>query len=360
MDRALLWRTLLHELGIPPPLVAQLQHLYHDISVTIAGDTTLGAIPVRIGLKQGCPASPLLFSLLFDRVAAALREAAASLPSPHTHFFTFLTLQLLLLLFADDVALIARSHQGLAALYAAFREFCQANAMTISVAKSKLMTTDPAAPPTYTVAGDTFERVPLFRYLGVPVDPAGNPETVGKAALERSRGSLGALCAFVGTQRWTVPWTRLVLLDVYVRTQMTFAAAVWTPHYLAVPVLSYGRDPLARLAAEYRRGLRALTSIEASTRCTVLYATTLRWPLETVVAKATWRYFHRITGTGAPAPITTVARWARVQDTPERYTVCRGIALAASFTSATEIYSSYIRVIRADIAQSARLSQPAL
>lgn len=139
IDRAKLWTTLLHELQLPPDLVAKLQHLYHDIAVQLTGSQDLPPIAVRQGLKQGCPASPLLFSLLFDRVAAYVQAAVGALPTAAGDFYTFHTLQLLLLLFADDVALLARSEAGLGRLYRAFKGFCSQNHLTISSAKTKAM-----------------------------------------------------------------------------------------------------------------------------------------------------------------------------------------------------------------------------
>jgi hypothetical protein len=49
----------------------QLQQLYSRLSVLVKG-AELGNIRVKLGLKQGCPCSPLLFSLFFDRVSDAI------------------------------------------------------------------------------------------------------------------------------------------------------------------------------------------------------------------------------------------------------------------------------------------------
>ena len=155
-------------------MVAKLQHLYHDIAVQLTGSQDLPPIAVRQGLKQGCPASPLLFSLLFDRVAAYVQAAVGALPTAAGNFYTFHTLQLLLLLFADDVALLARSEAGLGRLYRAFKGFCSQNHLTISSAKTKAMVQMPGPPPaTITLDGDTYEVLPTFTYLGVTVTPTG-------------------------------------------------------------------------------------------------------------------------------------------------------------------------------------------
>lgn len=60
---------MLEELDIDKGLVRGLQVLYQGLRVTLAGGSNFRDIAVGIGLKQGCPCSPLLFSVLFDRVA---------------------------------------------------------------------------------------------------------------------------------------------------------------------------------------------------------------------------------------------------------------------------------------------------
>jgi hypothetical protein len=70
--------------------------------------------------------------------------------------------------------------------------------------------------------------------------------------ISRASRALGVLCEFIGTQRWTVPWTRLVLFDVYVRTLLTYGAPIWTPSYLGDLTDPRDRTPLGQLAVKYR------------------------------------------------------------------------------------------------------------
>ena len=79
-----------------------------------------------------------------------------------------MALQLLILLFADDVVLLAWTLQGLETVYVAFREFCRVNRLTISAAKTvAMLPRHPDPPAQLTLAGDTYSVVPHFRYLGV-------------------------------------------------------------------------------------------------------------------------------------------------------------------------------------------------
>ena len=61
--------------------------------------------PVTIGVKQGCPMSPCLFSLFFDRVSAYLQEHAPGRTRLRCPYLTALII--CILLYADDVVLLA-------------------------------------------------------------------------------------------------------------------------------------------------------------------------------------------------------------------------------------------------------------
>lgn len=74
IDRARLWEVLLTELGLSRDMVCSLQRMYSDLAVELADHPFgKGLIRILLGLKQGCPCSPVLFSLYFDRVERALQ-----------------------------------------------------------------------------------------------------------------------------------------------------------------------------------------------------------------------------------------------------------------------------------------------
>ena len=109
----------------------------------------------------------------------------------------------------------------------------------------------------------------------------------------QAQGALSNLCEFLGVQKWGVPWTRLLLHDVYVRTQMTFGAALWACRTLAQGLqLGAGHcNALTPLMLLHQRGLRMLMGLPGDTRLEVIFTVAARFPLQVMVAKATWRYY---------------------------------------------------------------------
>ena len=47
---------------------------YDKLTANILSDAKLKALPLRSGTRQGCPLSPLLFSIILEVLATAIRE----------------------------------------------------------------------------------------------------------------------------------------------------------------------------------------------------------------------------------------------------------------------------------------------
>lgn len=64
------------------------------------------------GVKQGCPLSPLLFGIYFDRVTAFVEQQLQG-NACKSGIIKVLSMQLTMLLFADDVVILATSVDAL-------------------------------------------------------------------------------------------------------------------------------------------------------------------------------------------------------------------------------------------------------
>ncbi|KAK0152499.1 LINE-1 reverse transcriptase [Merluccius polli] len=126
--REALWGVL-REYGVSDPLIRAVRSLYARCQslVRIAGNKS-DMFPVRVGLRQGCPLSPILFIIFMDRISRR---------SQGVEGVRFGDLRIGSLLFADDVVLLAPSDLQLS--LDRFAAECKAAGMRISTSKSESM-----------------------------------------------------------------------------------------------------------------------------------------------------------------------------------------------------------------------------
>ncbi|KAI3377134.1 hypothetical protein L3Q82_000326 [Scortum barcoo] len=97
--------------------------------VRIAGSKS-DLFPVHVGLRQGCPLSPVLFIIFMDRISRRSQGPEGVRFGNH---------RISSLLFADDDVLLASSSQDLQHVLERFAAECEAAGMRISTSKSEAM-----------------------------------------------------------------------------------------------------------------------------------------------------------------------------------------------------------------------------
>ena len=121
------------------------------------------------GLRQGCTLSPLLFTLIMEELTQRMKEKEIGIKIGDE--------RLNILLFADDVVLIAENGEELQELLDEASVFSEEMQMKFGVEKCKVMVInekqDGGNEEKYTLSGKEMEKVAEFKYLGVIIDREG-------------------------------------------------------------------------------------------------------------------------------------------------------------------------------------------
>ena len=117
-------------MGVCPTSPHVLCGLGKGIRPCPSGSPKSDLFPVRVGLRQGCPLSPILFIIFMDRI---------SRHSQGVKGVRFGDLRIGSLLFADDMVLLASSDRDLQLSLDRFAAECEAVGMRISTSKSESM-----------------------------------------------------------------------------------------------------------------------------------------------------------------------------------------------------------------------------
>jgi hypothetical protein len=157
VNRDLLWDCL-KRLGVRDPYLSILKSMYDQVVLRVRLDGKLGPpFPSLVGVKQGDPLSPLLFGLFIDRIEAFLKS---KLPNVGAKMMDRI---IQLLLYADDLALMAEQHDEMQALLDCLQVFCEVTKLTVSIKKSEVVLFNKQS------CVEVMPKASKFSYDGIPL-----------------------------------------------------------------------------------------------------------------------------------------------------------------------------------------------
>ncbi|CAH1239173.1 Hypp5747 [Branchiostoma lanceolatum] len=188
-----LW-TVMETMGVSRHMVQLLRNLYRDQQAAVRVEEDLTEwFGVKKGVGQGCLLSPMCFNFYSE---AVMRESVEEQP---TIGVIVSGRNINNLRFADDIALIATSPEGLQKLLDSTDSTSSEYQLEISTKKTKVMAV--AKEPTQVTAicrGEQLQQVPRFKYLGSTMEQT--------ASCTRSR--------VYPKDEWTVHSTAILILGV--------------------------------------------------------------------------------------------------------------------------------------------------
>lgn len=170
----LLWQHLRERLRMPAGLLAAIMKLYDGAVYELRdGHKRTGQVPCTRGIKQGCPLSPLLFSLYICDLPRTLRNQGPAEGIAIGHSTTAARLQCIM--FADDLTLLASSKEGAQHMLDTLHGYATAKGLTVNVGKTEVMVYGEQlarqriarTPYTYGPSKQPLRRVAEFKFLGL-------------------------------------------------------------------------------------------------------------------------------------------------------------------------------------------------
>ena len=161
ISRDVLWIHL-RRTRMPAPLLSVIQDMYNrDEYVLKDGDKTARVHPTR-GVKQGCPLSPLLFSLFIndiDDIAESVSGAITGTAGVHVSH----------MLHADDLTLLTNEPRDMQIMLSRLAVYARNKHLIVNTFKSEVVHFNSAGEnvPVFDVGGATLHHKDSFRYLGM-------------------------------------------------------------------------------------------------------------------------------------------------------------------------------------------------
>jgi hypothetical protein len=234
VPREILWARLA-SLGIDGHMLSTLQAMYAQVDACVKlGKYVSGTFPCLMGVKQGCPLSPTLFGLLIDAFEKFLASALPHLGFPVGH------LVLWLLLFADDLTLLATKALELQAQIDVLSEFADCFGLVVNVAKTNIVVFRHDRAPVadhWTYKGLLIPIVSSFKYLGVMFHEKSGVAKAASNLIESAHRAMFAVDARCQSLHIHSIPIKLRIFDSIVQPVAHYACEVWTPYTVTLPLV---------------------------------------------------------------------------------------------------------------------------
>ena len=212
----------LQEIGVSGTFLRNIQALYSKTEYKIKlKNKVLEAISSNLGLKQGCPLSPLLFNIYISDLGSYLSTSDSD-PKLHGTYISHF-------LYADDLVLVATSKEGLQKKLDGLSKFANDKDLTVNQKKSQIIIFNKSGrkyKEEFTLNGTKLETVQSYTYLGVEMTACGSFSLATRELNNKARKAMIPL--FKTIAQFRIPFTRGInLFRTYVEPILLYNAENW-------------------------------------------------------------------------------------------------------------------------------------
>lgn len=223
VDRDILWAKI-SALGISGNMALALKSLYNNVQccVRVNGLNT-DFFNVTTGLKQGCLLSSLMFNLFINDFIAYVKSLGIGINVGDS--------KVCILIYADDIVLMAETEEQLQTLLDALHAWCSACRMSVNLEKSNILHFRPPSVEvsrhTFLFGKDNLTTASEYRYLGLVITDHLDFNVTAKIVAKSASRALGLLIAkskAFGGFRYS---TFTKLYDTLVYPVINYGSAIW-------------------------------------------------------------------------------------------------------------------------------------
>ena len=285
----------LKSLGINGTFMRNIEAMYGktEYCLKLKGGHT-PAIKSNLGLKQGCPLSPILFNLYIDDIKYIFDEHCDPISIQNTKVNHFL--------YADDLVILSDSKIGLQTCINKVSNFAKAKHLTISVKKSKTMVFNIAGKfirDTFTLDNETLEPVQSFCYLGVDIKCSGTVKHAANVLNDKGNKALRPLLCAIA--RFNIPAkTSIKLFHTYISPILLYNTenlSSFTENEIRKydNDFIYSKTTTSKIDITHRKLLKFIIGVSKTSPSLAIYGDTGDIPISLKRYRLTLNFWHRVT-----------------------------------------------------------------
>lgn len=191
INRNLLWKKLT-DIGMSSRMLSAVRSLYHNVTSCVRLNGMFSDwFNVNTGLRQGCSLSTILFNIFINDLATSLKNLNKGVDIGNE--------KVCILLYADDIVLIAENEAELQILLSQLNDWCKLNGIFVNNNKSNIVHFRPNSIPrselVFKCGQATIEYTDKYMYLGLMLHEFLDYNVTAKFVAQSAGRALGLLIA---------------------------------------------------------------------------------------------------------------------------------------------------------------------
>ena len=282
-----LWFKLVQE-EISRKMVKLIRNMYSKIKSTVfLNGTHSPPFASHAGVRQGENLSPFLFALYINDLETFMRSQGTPNITVTKHTGVASMIQLFLVLYADDTAILADSPEGLQKSLDLLDNYCEKWKLTVNAEKTKIVVfesqnTHETDRYEFMYKGQKLDIVLHFKYLGITLSKNGSLSPAVEDLCEQARKATYTILKKART------------LDLPIDLQIDLF------HKLVYPILSYGcemwgYEKLDKLDEVHLNFLRHVLRLNKGTPIAMIYGETGEVPISLLVKVRVFKFYCKMT-----------------------------------------------------------------
>ena len=251
-------------------------------------------ITSNLGLKQGCPLSPMLFNIYIDDIKEVFDESCYPIYLQNEKINHFL--------YADDLVLISESSEGLQKSLDKVYQFSKKKQLTISVNKSKSMVfnqTGRFIKYPFNLNNKILEQVQSFCYLGFDVKCSGTVKHAMNILCDKANKALRPLLCAIS--RFKIPARLSIkLFHTFISPILLYNAENWAilsdkgiDKFNSKTILD-NTSAGSKIDLIHRKLLKFILGVSKSSPCLAIYGDTGEVPVSLKSYRLALNFWHRV------------------------------------------------------------------
>ena len=296
VDRRLLWECM-RSIGVHGCFLDSLIAMYEEVRIRVRVGGKLGdSFQSDVGVKQGDPLSPLLFGLFIDRLEGLIHDM---LPDVGVHMKDVF---LKVLLYADDLVLLAETPGDLQRMLDLLLSFCKHNNMVVNIKKSEGVVFNRqfcsyarrGRGIKVKYNGTELVLKPMFVYLGMLYEEEGGIRKSANRSLSKGRSAAYAMTRRCHELDIHNVFIKCHLFDSLVKPILMYGCEVWGPSVMAGGKCLVDSGFTKELELLHKGFLRQCLGVRKSVPDVVLMSEMRRKPIALSLLKQLLCFWNKI------------------------------------------------------------------